>query len=289
MKLLLIGKNGQVGSEIHQQALSRGYEVRAFGREELDITDYAAVKQALREFQPNVVVNASAFHVVPECENFPEKAFAVNAAAIKNLAESCVELDSWFVHYSTDKVFDGFREKPYEETDTPRPLQIYGISKLAGEYVALSYNPKTLIIRTCGVYGGPTGSKSKGGNFVLYILKQAQEQKRLEISSDQKASFAYAMDLAEGTLMLLEKKADAGIYHLVNEGYASWAEFAQEIIKLSGKNLEIIPIDRKGTFKNVKTPQFTVLANTKAKALAVILPDWQDALRRYVQFLEEKL
>ncbi|HEX8965094.1 MAG TPA: dTDP-4-dehydrorhamnose reductase [Patescibacteria group bacterium] len=288
MKIFLIGKDGQIGRELEKQAIKLGHKIDAYGHNDLDITQRELLKEKISYSAPDVVINTAAYHVVPECEKFPEIAFHVNAAAVKDIADVCKAVNAKFVHFSTDKVFDGFSNDPYKEDDRPNPVQIYGISKLASEYIALSYNPNTIIIRTNGVYGGMSGSKSKGGNFVLYILNQAKEKKEIEISSDQKANLAYAADLAEGTLKLLAKDAPVDIYHLINEGYASWADFAQEIVERAHLNMKIIPVDRKGYFNGVRIPQFNVMDNKKAKSLGVVLPDWKDALARYITLLKKK-
>ena len=183
-------------------------------------------------------------------------------------------------------MFDGTKKEPYTEEDRPNPLQIYGISKLAGELVAHNYDSESITIRTCGVFGGKTGSSMKKGNFVLYILDQAKKTNELEISHEQTASFVNAEDLAEGLLKLIELKAPSGIYHLVNEGYGTWSEFAQEIVSQSKVNLKIIPIDRLGVYGDTRIPLFVPLLNTKAKKLGVVLPPWQDGLKRYLKFLK---
>lgn len=285
MKILLIGKNGQLGVEINKQALNTKYGMKAFGREELDITDSKKVKSEIESFSPDVVINASAFHVVPDCEIYPEKAFLVNTISLKSISQFCEEKNIKFVTYSTDYVFDGLKGSPYEEEDKPNPLQIYGLSKLAGELVALNYSKTSIVIRTCGVYGGKEGSKSKRGNFTLNILKQAEKEKIIEVSSEQIVNPTYAADLAKATLELLKNENLSGIYHLVNEGYCSWAEFAYRIIKNRNLSTKIIPIDKKGMAGSLKRPLFSALKNTRALSLGVKLPTWQDALKRYINTL----
>ncbi|MEK7517089.1 MAG: dTDP-4-dehydrorhamnose reductase [Patescibacteria group bacterium] len=285
MKILLIGKNGQLGAEINRQSRSRKHETIAFGREELDITDSEKVKSRIESLLPTVVINASAYHVVPDCELYPDKAFAVNATSLKNLADVCTRYDSKLIHYSTDYIFDGLKGSPYDEDDKPNPLQIYGLSKLAGEYIVLNYSENGIVIRACGVYGGKYGSRSKKGNFVLNILKKTKEKDEIEVSSEQITTPTYAVDLAKATLDLLEHKEILGIYHLVNESYCSWAEFAGRIVKIKGLTTKIIPVDRKGMDGSLKRPFFSALKNTRAAKLGVKLPSWQDALGRYLATL----
>ncbi len=282
MKILLIGKNGQLGAEIHKQSEQLRYEIHAFGREELDIADSVKVKSTIEKLKPDVVINASAFHVVPQCEDEPEQAFLVNAIALKPIAEICSQKNIKFVTFSTDYVFDGLKGSTYEEDDKPSPVQIYGISKAAGEYIALAYCPTSVVIRSSGVYGGKEGSRSKKGNFALNILKQAEKEKTIEVASEQIVNPTYSADLAQATLELLTHKNISGIYHLANEGYCSWAEFASEIIKIKGLRTKIIPVDKKGMAGSLKRPLFSALKNTSAASLGVKLPSWQDALRRYI-------
>jgi dTDP-4-dehydrorhamnose reductase len=283
MKILLIGKNGQLGQEIDKQARIKSYQISSFGREELDIADGKRVKSEIESFNPDVVINTSAFHVVPLCEDQPEQAFLVNTISLKPIAEICANKNIKFVTYSTDYVFDGSKGIPYEETDAPNPLQIYGLSKLAGEFVALNYSKTSIVIRTCGVYGGAQGSRSKKGNFILNILKQAETENIIEVSSEQIVSPTYSCDLAKATLDILGNGKVSGIYHLVNEGYCSWAEFASEAIKIKALPVKIIPVNKKGMAGLLRRPLFSALKNLKAANLGVKLPSWKDALKRYLE------
>ncbi len=285
MKILLIGKNGQLGQEIDKQSVEKGHEVHSFSREELNITDSEKVKSKIESIAPDAVINASAFHNVPVCEEQPDQAFLINATALAPIAQVCSEKNIMFVTYSTDYVFDGLKGTPYVEEDKPSPVQMYGISKAAGEYVSLAYSKTSIVIRSSGVYGGKYGSRSKKGNFVLGILEQAKTEDSIEVAKEQFVNPTYAPDLAKATLELLEHRNINGIYHLANEGYCSWAEFAQEIIKDKGLPTKIIPVDRKGIAGSLSRPFFSALRNTKAEKLGVKLPTWQDGLRRYIAYL----
>lgn len=285
-KIFLIGKNGQLGSEILQQAPSLNFEVIAFGREDLDITDYKSVNVKIDEISPDIVINTSAYHNVPDCEMYPERAFAVNAAALKNLSEVCSKHDIKFITYSTDYVFDGLKGSPYIESDIPNPLQVYGISKRAGENMSHVYCKNSYIIRTSGVYGGLKGSRSKKGNFVLSILNQAEMKEALEVSSEQIVSPTYSHDLASATLNLLSKDANPNIYHLVNEGYCSWSDLANEIVSVTGLKTKIIPVDRAGMAGILQRPLFSALSNTRARTFDVVLPTWKNAINRYLDSLK---
>lgn len=287
MKIFLIGKNGQLGYEIDKLSRKLRNDTFSFGQADLNILDHSFVRDKISEIMPDVVINTAAYHVVPDCEKYPDKAFLVNTIAQKNLADICREKGIRLVYYSTDKVFDGKKRRPYREDDMANPIQIYGLSKLAGELVTLNYNPQSIVIRTCGIFGGLTGSREKKGNFVLYILQQAKQNTELAISSEQVASFVSADDLATTTLDLLAKNAESGIYNVVNEGYDSWANFAKEIVKIKKLSLKIKPVDRKGIHGDLQNPVFTPLDTSKLKSYKILLPTWQNALKRYLSFLEQ--
>lgn len=283
MKIIILGKNGQLGTELTLQAEKLKYTVYSYTREELDILDKEKIKKIVAKIKPDYFINASAFHVVPECEENPQKAFEINASSLKYLADICNETHTKIVHFSTDYVFDGLKGKPYKEADIPNPLQIYGISKFAGENTLLQYANNGIVIRTCGVYGGKFGSRAKKGNFVLTILKQIEGKKELEVSSEQIVNPTYAKDLATATLKLLKLKNAKGIYHLASQGYCSWAEFAQEIIKSKKIKAKIIPVDRKGLAGTLRRPLFSALSNTRAKKLGIQIPSWKKSLKDYLK------
>jgi len=282
MKLLVLGKTGQLGAELCAQATRHGFEVTALGSAELEVTDRGAIESALDTVQPQLVINATASHVVPECEQQPERAFAVNAAAVKLLAEACHGRSMGFATYSTDYVFDGRKGSPYLEDDPPHPLQTYGISKLAGELLTALFPPGAVVIRTCGVYGGATGSRAKKGNFILSILRDTQGKAELEVSSEQVVNPTYAEDLAAASLALLRLRPEGGLYHLASEGSCSWAEFASAAMELTGRRTRIVPVDRGGHSGAARRPLFSALANQRAAALGVTLPHWRSGLERYL-------
>lgn len=283
MKILIFGKTGQLGEQLYIQAKDKNYKVIAFPRNELDITDTKRIEKTIIKNCPDIVINATAYHVVADCEIYPKKAFLVNATAVKNVAQITEQLNIPFITYSTDYVFDGRKGKPYVEGDLPSPMQAYGVSKVAGEYMALAYNPKSIIIRSSGVYGGKHGSRSKKGNFALNVLKEKNKE-TLEVSSEQIVNPTYSADLAHATFGLIEHKEARGIYHLANEGYCSWAEFAAEIMRLVGSKTKIIPVDRSGQSGGARRPLFSALKNIRAAKLGIKLPSWQDALKRYIMF-----
>ncbi|MCL1849501.1 MAG: NAD(P)-dependent oxidoreductase, partial [Clostridiales bacterium] len=197
--------------------------------------------------------------------------------------EACREIDATFVTFSTDYVFDGVKREPYLENDQPAPLQIYGITKLSGEFAALSAAPAhSVIVRTCGLYG-LTGGTSRGGNFVDKRLLDAANGKPVEIASEQVVCPTYTEDLARATLGLLkERRPTPGVYHLVNDGQCSWYEFTVEIYRQMKLDVQVVPVDRGGTSGKMRRPLYSALANTKARCLGIKLPHWKDALERYL-------
>jgi dTDP-4-dehydrorhamnose reductase len=200
------------------------------------------------------------------------------------LALACRNADSVFVTFSSDYVFGGEKRIPYVEDDLPAPLQIYGITRVAGEYTALSTAPdNSIIIRTCGLYG-QSGARSKGGNFVDNRLQDAKNGGFLEMSCEQVVSPTYTGDLSRAIFQLLEHRdTKPGTYHLVNEGECSWYEFTKAIYEIMGLTVDLRPVDRGGKSGQMRRPLYSVLANTKARALGIALPHWRDALARYLQ------
>lgn len=282
MKILLIGKTGQLGGDI----LKNGggiHNIYAPGRDTFDIGCMVDIEKVIVAHKPDVVINTAAFHNVPLCETEYEMAFKINCVAVKELARCCKKVGALFVTFSTDYVFDGKKTTPYLENDKPAPLQIYGISKLAGEFAAMSVWPeKTLIIRTCGLYG-ISGAKSKGGNFVDRRINDAVSNNVVEIGCDQIVSPTYTEDLSKAVLQLIaHPDFKPGIYHLVNEGECSWYEFTKAIYEIMGLTITVRPVDRKGLSGEMRRPLYSVMANTKAMALGIALPHWRDALERYL-------
>lgn len=281
MKLLLIGKTGQLGSDILRNV--KEYEIYAPERDVLDIGSRKAVEDMMESCRPDVVINTAAFHNVPLCEIEWEKAFKINCIAVKKLAQCCRKIGALFVTFSTDYVFNGEKRTLYLEDDNPSPLQVYGISKAAGEFIAMSVWPeKTLIIRTCGLYG-MSGATSKGGNFVDKRIIDARQNSVIEISCDQVVSPTYTNDLAKAVLQLIHHPdLKPGIYHLVNEGECSWYEFTKALYEVMQLNIKVKPVNRRGLSDEMRRPLYSVLANTKAKALKITLPHWKNALERYL-------
>ncbi len=280
--MLLIGKTGQLGTSILTANIY--HEIFAPERADLDIENQQSIEKALDEFKPDVVINTAAFHNVPQCEEEPQKAFAVNAVALQKLALTCKKANVLFVTFSTDYVFGGDKNTPYLETDCPKPLQMYGISRLAGEHAVMAVAPENLIIiRTCGLYG-LSGAASKGGNFVDKRIADAKKSAQIEMGCDQVVCPTFTDDLAIAVLKLIEQpERKSEIYHLVNQGECTWFEFTKAIYELLGLKTKVLPVDRGGLTGDMRRPLYSALANTKASSLGIELPHWRDALGRYLK------
>ena len=282
MKILLIGATGQLGSDLLRN--NPGHEILSPGRESLDLQNSAQLDKCIREVKPDIVINCAAFHNVPLCEEQPGTAFLVNCVAIGSLAGLCRFHGSRLVTFSTDYVFDGEKKTPYTELDPPRPLQTYGITRVAGEYAAFSAAPETaMVIRTCGLYGRSI-SRSKGGNFVDNRVADAINNKALEIASDQVVCPTSTHDLSKAVFeLIVHPDAGSGIYHLVNEGECSWFGLTKAIHEILHLDADVQPVDRKGLSGKMRRPLYSVLANNRAKKLGISLPSWRNALERYLR------
>jgi dTDP-4-dehydrorhamnose reductase len=282
MKILLIGKTGQLGGDLLKNF--RGHEIYAPDRKVLDIGSRAAIEAVVNDYKPTIVINTAAFHNVPLCEIECGSAFKINCIAVRDLALVCKQAKALLITFSSDYVFGGEKRAPYLESDCPAPLQVYGISRAAGEFAALAAAPDhAIIVRTCGLYG-KRGARSKGGNFVDQRIEDAKTHRSLEMGCDQVVCPTYTDDLSRAIIQLVEHpRLQPGIYHLVNEGECTWYEFTCAIYEIMGISIELKPVDRGGMTGTMRRPLYSVLANTKAKEMGIALPPWRDALERYLK------
>jgi dTDP-4-dehydrorhamnose reductase len=286
MKVVLIGANGQLGTDLHRVLQNRGVTVIPTTHRELDIRDAAQVSEAVAKTQPDVVVNTAAFHKVEECETRPALAFEVNALAARNLAQTCSRAGCALVHFSTDYVFGGKQREPYSEEDLPHPLSVYGASKLAGEHLIAAACERHLIIRTCGLYG-VAGSSGKGGNFVETMLKKAAQGVPIKVVNDQVLTPTFTADLAETVCQLIQMKA-FGLYHVTAEGQCSWYEFARAIFELEKLTVDLTPVSTAEFPSPVARPAYSVLSKQKLRSLGLSMPPWQEGLVRYLSARRSK-
>lgn len=282
MRILLIGAAGQLAQDLLPVLQQRGHAVTATRHEQLEICSAEAVCQTVAEVRPECIINTAAFHRVDDCEEQAEKAFAVNVLGVRNLAQAAEEAEAALAHFSTDYVFGGEKRTPYTESDLPRPLSIYAMSKLAGEFAARRYCPRHFVIRTCGLYG-PGGSRSKGGNFVETMLRLAGQGKTLRVVSDQIVTPTATADLAERLLPLIESQR-YGLYHMSSAGECSWYEFAAEVFRLAGVSADLQPTDSKSFGAKARRPGYSVLDNCAMRAAGIAeFRPWKEALAEYMR------
>lgn len=269
MRVLLTGANGQLGRELAEVLPARGHEVVPLTRAELDVADYGAVEGAISGHRPGLVINAAAFTDVDGCETQPETAHAVNALGPRNLAQACERAGCELLHVSTNYVFDGGSDRPYETSDAPSPISAYGRTKLAGEEYVRHLTSRWYVVRTAGVYG-------EGHNFVRTMLRVGRERDSLRVKDDEYVSPTYALDLAEAVAEI----AGAGLYgtyHVTSAGSCSWYEFAREIFTLYGVEVEVVPVPSSEYPLPAQRPANGVLSNLGAPALR----HWREALAAY--------
>jgi dTDP-4-dehydrorhamnose reductase len=282
MKIAVIGANGQLGSDLVVAFSDNGDAVCGLSHAEIDIADAQSVTRALEGIRPEAIVNTAAMHHVENCEREPEKALAVNALGARNLAMVARDLGAVLMHVSTDYVFDGSKGSPYREEDTPRPLNAYGISKLAGEHFVRATTPRHFVIRTSGLYG-KSPCRAKGGlNFIELMLKLARERGEVKVVDSEVVSPTSTAELAL-QIVRLSRSDSFGLYHATAEGSCSWYEFAREIFALTGTAVRLKVASPDEFPAKVPRPKYSVLENAalKSRGLNVFKP-WQDALRTYL-------
>lgn len=290
MKILLFGKNGQVGWEL-QRSLAPLGELIALnstsGEFCGDLTNLTGLKKTIRKIAPDVIVNAAAYTAVDKAESEPELAHILNAQAPDILAQEARQLNAWLIHYSTDYVFNGAGNQPYLETDVTDPLNIYGKSKLEGEKNIIASGCSYLIFRTSWIYA------TNGNNFIKTILRLAQQRDKLEVVNDQIGSPTGAellADITAYTLFSLKHKPEvSGLYHLVAGGYTSWYDFAGFILEyarcvnfpLKIQSDTLLPIASKDFPLPAKRPLNSRLNTSKLEnTFNLILPAWQTGVSR---------
>ena len=274
MRILLTGRNGQVGWELERTLAPFG-DVIAVDRKQLDLADEASIRRATRAAAPDVIVNAAAYTAVDRAESEPALASAVNGMAPGVLADEARRCNALVVHYSTDYVFDGEKSAPYREDDPPSPASVYGRSKLEGERAIQASGCRHLILRTGWVYA------ARGSNFVRTVLRLARERGELSVVGDQTGSPTSAHELAAATSTLLAQGPPAdGIYHLSAAGETSWYDYALAIVALAGLvDTKVRRITTAEYPTAARRPRYSVLSNEKIRdAAGIALADWRTPL-----------
>jgi dTDP-4-dehydrorhamnose reductase len=274
--ILLTGAAGQVGFELARSLAAHG-EVIALDRVALDLADADAIVACVRQARPQLIVNAAAYTAVDRAESERDAAFAVNARAPGILAEEAKRLDAVLIHYSTDYVFDGLRTTPYDEDAPTGPLNVYGASKLEGERAIAQSGARAVVFRTSWVYG------ARGSNFLLTMLRLAQERDELRVVADQHGTPNWCRTLADATTAAVARGLPwlaerAGLYHLASAGSTTWHGFAQVIIG-DAPRPRVVGIATSAYPTPARRPAYGVLSARKFEAtFGYTMPDWRDAL-----------
>jgi dTDP-4-dehydrorhamnose reductase len=282
MKIAVIGANGQLGSDLVAAFSENGDAVHGLTHADIEISDLHSVSHAIENIGPQLIVNTAAMHHVENCEREPEKAFAVNALGPNNLALVARDLGAVLVHVSTDYVFDGSKGNPYVEEDTPRPLNAYGITKLAGEHFVRATTAKHFVVRTSGLYG-KSPCRAKGGlNFIELMLKLAKERGEVRVVDSEVVSPTSTVELAEQIVQLSHSDC-FGLYHATAEGSCSWYEFAREIFAITDTAVRLKIAAPDEFPAKVPRPKYSVLENgaLKSHGLNAFKP-WQNGLHKYL-------
>ncbi|MBJ7687779.1 dTDP-4-dehydrorhamnose reductase [Weissella confusa] len=276
MKYLIVGAKGQLGQELQHLLSNQHVEFVAFDADELDITNREQVFETLQSINPDVVLDAAAYTAVDAAEDEgKELNWLVNAEGTKNLADAVAKIDSILVYVSTDYVFDGTKDGEYLESDVTHPMNEYGKAKLAGEDAVLNSGAKAYIVRTSWVFG------EYGNNFVFTMQKLAQKMDKLTVVDDQLGRPTWTKTLAQFMMHLISVDADYGIYHLSNDGEATWYEFAKEILK--DEDVVVEPVKSDAFPQKAYRPKKSVMSLEKAKKTGFLISTWQDSLNMFLQ------
>jgi dTDP-4-dehydrorhamnose reductase len=278
VRILLLGANGQLGSDIARlwQGQPR-LDLIPATRAEADVTDLAAVRALLARTRPALVLNTTAFHNLPQCEQDPATAMTVNVVGGWNVATAAREVDAAIVQFSTDYVFDGTKRTPYLESDPRAALNIYGAAKIATEDAVRIANPDHLIVRVSGLYG-LAGSAGKGGNFVETMLRLAREGQPIRVVADQVTAPTNTAEIAEALLPLL-RDGLRGTVHLAADGETSWYDFARAIFELRRLTPDCEPTTTEAFGGPVRRPRYSVLGSERVPRLR----HWREGLERYLR------
>lgn len=281
MVVLVTGANGQLGQSLQHIAPNYPEIQWVFcSSKELDITNFARCEEVFELSQPDYCINAAAYTAVDKAESEPEQAYLINAFGAKNIAEVCKKHLTNLLHISTDFVFDGTKNSPYTEEDSPNPTGVYGQTKLEGEQAIQKIWDKHLIIRTSWVYS------SFGNNFMKTMLRLAKERESLSVVNDQIGTPTNAVDLAEVLLKIIltinhqPSTINYGIYHLSNKGQCSWYDFAKKIFELNHIEIDLKSIPTTSFPTPAKRPSYSVLDKSKIKTtFGLTIKNWEESLK----------
>ena len=285
-KVLLLGPNGQLGHDVVRAHVRAGepFDLHPLARDRLDVAAPGAVERVLGGLDFDVLVNAAAYNLVDRAEEEAALAVAVNAHAVRDMARACAARGARFLHVSTDYVFggDAARGRPLHEDDPPAPVNVYGASKALGETLARLACEDAVILRVASLFG-TAGAGGKGGNFVETMIRIGREKGSLRVVDDQIMSPTATADVAHVLLRMLTDGCEPGLYHVVNDGSATWFEFAREIVRLAGVESAVTPCSSEEYPTRAARPRYSVLDNARVSAAFGAMPPWQDALEHYLR------
>ena len=282
MRILVTGVKGQLGHDVVDELTKRGHTPIGVDVEEMDITDAAAVEQEMKKEPLDAVIHCAAYTAVDPAEDNREVCMRVNAEGTRNIARVCRELDIKMVYISTDYVFDGEGERPWEPDDARNPLNVYGESKYQGELAVEEYLDKYFIVRIAWVFG------VNGKNFIKTMLRLAKDHKEINVVNDQTGSPTYTYDLAVLLADMVETEK-YGRYHATNEGLCTWYEFAKEIFAQAGVDVTVNPVASEEFPAKARRPHNSRMDKSRLTQNGFkLLPSWQDALKRYLEVLKNE-
>jgi dTDP-4-dehydrorhamnose reductase len=282
MKVAVLGANGQLGNDVAAAFKSAGHEVIPLSHQHMEVSSKESVAETLQNIKPDAVVNTTAFHNVEKCEADPALSFAVNATGARNLAQVTDAMGATLFHISTDYVFDGGKNAPYVEQDSPLPLNVYGNSKLAGELFVRTMNPRHFVVRVSALYG-KNPCRAKGGlNFVETMLKLAREREVLRVVDDEFVTPTPTVQVAQ-QLVAMSGTTNYGLYHATAEGSCSWYEFARAIFDMTGTSIRLERATPGEFPAKVPRPKYSVLENSALKRQSInVFTHWQEGLKQYL-------
>jgi dTDP-4-dehydrorhamnose reductase len=285
VRIAVAGARGQLGAALVHE-LAPAHETIALGRAELDIANDRAVAAAMAKFAPDVVINCAGYNDVDGAEDHPVDALNANAFPARAFAHAAAARGAVFVQYSSDFVFDGTKTEPYTEEDRPNPRSVYAASKLLGEWFAADA-PRSYVLRVESLFGqAPGGPEPKGS--IGAMVKKLLAGEDVVAFADRTVSPTYILDAARATRLLLESNAAPGLYHCVNSGSGTWLELARELANRLGVAANLVPKQFADVKLRAARPQYCALSNGKLHAAGVAMPDWRDALGRYLQTLRSE-
>jgi dTDP-4-dehydrorhamnose reductase len=284
MKTILLGPNGQLGSDIRaiNRQIGEPLSIKPVDRSMIDLSDFEAVSRFLNAEAFDCLINCAAYHRTDEAEQNAPLAFSINARLVQRLAEICADKKARFVHISTDYVFGGqSKRSPLIESDERCPVNVYGASKAAGENFALDTDADVLVVRVASLFG-VAGVSGKGSNFVETMIRLGRQNGQLRVVDDQVMSPTATADVAGTIIKMLQAGAARGIWNVVNSGAVSWYQFARRIIERSGVRASVAPITSLEFPTPAKRPPYSALSNTKASSAFGGIRCWEDALDDYL-------